>query len=444
MLLPETPAAQLALRVAAELRSRGFQALLVGGCVRDLLIGQPVKDFDIATDARPVEITALFPDSGLVGAHFGVVLVHDAGATVEVATFRSDRDYKDGRHPESVDFETSPQKDAERRDFTINALFLDPETRQVLDFVGGRDDLARRIIRAVGEPAQRFKEDHLRMLRAVRFAARLGFTLDPATEQAIRDLAPQIHTVSAERTRDELVRILTEGGARYGFELLHRTGLLHEILPEVEKLQGVEQSPDFHPEGDVWTHTLLMLHLLDRPSPTLAMGTLLHDIGKPDTFVRAPERIRFDGHVQRGIEISNEILRRLKFSNDDTQQILALVANHMRFADVQRMKESTLKRFLRMPQFDEHLALHKVDCLSSHGQLSNYDFSREKLAALPQEALRPPRLLTGNDLIEMGFLPGPLFSDILKELEDAQLEGQIQSSEEARDWVLSRYSQRLP
>jgi poly(A) polymerase len=401
----------------------------VGGCVRDLLLGRAPKDFDVATSARPERLTALFPGSNTVGAHFGVVLVHEEGANVEVATFRADLEYRDGRHPEGVRFETDPREDALRRDFTINALFLDPANGEILDFTGGRTDLAARLIRAIGEPARRFEEDHLRLLRAVRFAARLGFEIEPETFAAIRALAPKIQSVSAERVRDEISRILTEGGARRGFELLDATGLLHEVLPEIEALKGVEQPPEFHPEGDVWTHTMIMLDGLREPSLELALGVLLHDVGKPATF-RIAERIRFDGHVEKGIEIAHRLLTRLRFSQATIDAAEALIANHMRFSEVKRMRESTLKRFMRIPGFDEHMALHRLDCLSSHGSLDNYEFVQAKHEELPPEILKPARLVTGRDLIAAGYKPGPSFSVVLDEIEDAQLEGRIATREE--------------
>lgn len=429
-MVPET----LANRIIRTLRAAGRQAYLVGGCVRDLLLGCPPKDFDVATDAPPTEILALFPGSGCVGAHFGVVLVRDGDAQVEVATFRSDRDYADGRRPSSVHFETSPREDAVRRDFTINGLMMDPDTREVLDFVEGRADLDRRLIRAIGDPEIRFREDHLRLLRAIRFAARLGFAIEPATFDAIRRHHALIRSVSAERVRDELVRILTEGGARRGFELLEATGLLDDLLPEVGAMRGVAQPPEFHPEGDVWVHTLLLLERLDRASPALALGALLHDVGKPPTF-RVAERIRFDGHVEAGVALAHGILDRLRFSRNDTEQVEALVANHMRFKDVPRMKESTLKRFFRLPKFEEHLELHRLDCLASHGQLDNYEFARRKLEELPQEQLKPKPLVSGADLIAAGYSPGPIFSQILSAIEDAQLESRITTREEAIDLV---------
>src|SRR4051794_6558729 len=420
----------LARSVIAKLRSAGRQAWLVGGCVRDLLLGNKPKDYDVSTDARPDRIMDLFPRSGRVGAHFGVVLVRDAFSQVEVATFRSDLDYEDGRRPNTVHFESDPKQDVLRRDFTVNGLLMDPDTGDVLDYVEGRDDLARRVIRAIGDPVTRFREDHLRMLRAVRFASRLGFTIDPATFDAIRANHRLVLRVSAERIRDELLRILIEGGARRGFELLDESGMLADILPEIAAMKGVEQPPEYHPEGDVWLHTLLLLQQLDHPTATLALGALLHDVGKPPTF-RIAERIRFDGHVEEGVEIAHRILTRLRFSRDVTEQVEALVANHMKFKDVPHMKGSTLKRFLRLPAFDEHLELHRLDVLSSNRRLESYETVRHKLAELSEEQLKPPRLLTGADLIAEGYHPGPQFSKILAAVEDAQLEGLISTPGEA-------------
>jgi poly(A) polymerase len=428
----------LAHSVIAKLHAAGHQAYLVGGCVRDLLLGVKPKDFDISTNARPDRIMDLFPRSGRVGASFGVVLVRDVFAQVEVATFRSDHDYEDGRRPGSVHFESDPRQDVLRRDFTINGLMMDPNTLQVMDYVGGREDLNRRLVRAIGDPDLRFAEDHLRLLRAIRFAARLGFEIDAATFEAMRRHHALIHRVSAERVRDELVRILTEGGARRGFELLDQSGMLADILPEIAAMKGVEQPPEYHPEGDVWTHTLLLLEQLDHPTPTLALGALLHDVGKPPTF-RVAERIRFDGHVEAGVELAHGILNRLRFSRDEMEQVEALVANHMKFKDVDRMKESTLKRFLRMPQFEEHLELHRLDCLSSNKRLENYELVKGKLAEFSEEHLKPQRLLTGADLIAEGYQPGPRFTEILSAVEDAQLEGRVRTSGEAIEMVRERF-----
>jgi poly(A) polymerase len=427
----EITSAELAGSIIRALRARNRSAYLVGGCVRDLLLGFEPLDYDVATDAIPSEVLAIYPHARQVGAHFGVVLVVEDGASVEVATFRSDGVYEDGRRPSHVRFESDAKQDVLRRDFTINALLLDPETNEIIDHVGGRKDIENGIIRAIGDPEGRFREDHLRMLRAVRFAARLNFTIESSTEAALVRLYPLIRDVSAERVRDEIVRILTEGGARHGFELLNRTGLLRMVLPEVAAMKGVEQPPEFHPEGDVWTHTLIMLENLPRGvSPTLALGVLLHDVGKPGTF-RVADRIRFDGHVELGVELTRQILTRLRFSHDEIEQVEALVDNHMRFKDTPNMKESTLKRFLRLDRFDEHLELHRLDCTSSHGYLDNWEFVRSKREELGQEQIKPPRLITGADLLAAGYKAGPEFGRVLRAVEDAQLEGRIKSKEEA-------------
>jgi poly(A) polymerase len=433
----------LARAVIAKLRAAGHQAYLVGGCVRDLLLETRPQDFDIATDARPDRIMGLFPNSGRVGASFGVVLVRDVFAQVEVATFRSDHDYDDGRHPSAVRFESDPRRDVERRDFTINGLLMDPDSGDVLDYVDGRADLERRVVRAIGDAGLRFREDHLRLLRAVRFAARLGFTIEPATMAAICTHHALIRTVAAERVRDELVDILTEGGARRGFELLDESGLLSDILPEVTAMKGVAQPPEYHPEGDVWTHTLLLLEKMQKPTVTLALGALLHDVGKPPTF-RVAERIRFDGHVEEGVRLAHGILTRLRFSRDEMERVETLVANHMRFKDVDRMKDSTLKRFLRIPDFAEHLELHRLDALSASGRLENYELAKRKLAEFPEERLRPDPLVTGADLIGAGYQPGPLFSKMLAAVEDAQLEGRIHTPGEALEMVRELFPQDEP
>jgi poly(A) polymerase len=420
----------LARAVIAKLRGAGHQAYLVGGSVRDLLLGAKPKDFDVSTDARPERIIDLFPQSGQVGAHFGVVLVRDAGSQVEVATFRSDHEYADGRRPASVHFENDPRADVLRRDFTINGLMMEAATGNVLDYVGGRADLESRLVRAIGDPGARFEEDHLRLLRAIRFAARLGFEIDSATFEAVRRHHALILKVSAERVRDELTRILTEGGARRGFELLDASGMLADLLPEVAAMKGVGQPPEFHPEGDVWRHTLLLLEGLDHPTPTLAWGALLHDVGKPPTF-RVAERIRFDGHVEEGVKLAHGILNRLRFSRDDMERVEALIANHMRFKDAHRMKQSTLKRFLRMADFGEHLELHRLDCLAGNRNLENYTLVQRKLEELPEEQLKPAPLVTGADLIAAGYQPGPRFAKMLAAVEDAQLEGRVGSRDEA-------------
>jgi len=450
-------AKQHAAEIVRTLRAHGHKAYLAGGCVRDLLLDREPADYDVATGATPRQVMQIFPQTFAVGEQFGVVLVPheesvEAGlpappgqrgkGAVEVATFRSDIGYSDGRHPDEVRFSKDPQEDVARRDFTINGMMLDPETNEVLDFVGGREDLKAGIVRAIGDPERRFREDKLRMLRAVRFAARFDYRIDPATLAAIQGLAPQIHQVSCERVREELTKMLTEGRARRAFELLDTSLLLPEVLPEIAAMKGVEQPPQYHPEGDVFIHTLLLLEKLPPgSSKTLAWGALLHDVGKPPTFRIAPDRIRFDGHVEVGVKMAAEICRRLRFSNHETDQILALVDNHMRFGDVQRMKQSTLKRFLRLPAFDEHLELHRIDCLSSHGQLDSYRYSREQLQSIPPEAIRPKPLVTGRDLIDAGFEPGPRFKEILGAVEDAQLEGRLTSGEAAMEFVRREFSE---
>jgi poly(A) polymerase len=450
-----------ALGVARRLRAAGHQAYFAGGCVRDLLLGVQPKDYDVATSATPDEVIALFAKTFAVGAHFGVVLVCETVDGVEiateVATFRNDGAYSDGRRPDEVRFSSEPREDVLRRDFTINGMLLDPEVYEAtgdaaaatLDLVHAREDLAAGVVRAIGDPNLRFGEDKLRMLRAVRFAARLGFAIDPVTAAAIRGRAPEIELVSAERVRDELTRILTEGGATRGFKLLHETGLLQQVLPEVERLRGVAQPPEFHPEGDVWVHTMLLLEKLPPGSPaTLAWGALLHDIGKPATY-QPPnpavpgDRIRFNGHVEVGVRIAQAILARLRFSNDETEQIVALVKNHMRFGDILHMKTSTLKRFLRLPKFEEHLELHRLDASSAHGDMRLYEFARGQHEAEPREEHRAALLLTGRELIDAGYKPSPQFKEMLTLAEDAQLEGAVTTAEEALALVRERYPLRM-
>jgi poly(A) polymerase len=443
---------ELADRICRTLRQSGHQAYLVGGCVRDLLLGREPSDYDVATDARPERVLELFPGSITVGARFGVILVTENGVTqgtalggaqVEVATFRSDIGYSDGRHPDRVEYSRTPEEDVRRRDFTINGLLLDPETDAVLDFVGGREDLRAGLVRAIGEPELRFREDKLRMVRAVRFAARFDYFIESATLAAIQSLAPQVTEVSAERLRDELTKLLTEGAARRAFELLDQTGLLAVLLPEIARTQGVAQPPQFHPEGDVWIHVRMMLEqLAPHASTTLAWGVLLHDVGKPPTFKSAEQtgdRIRFDGHAEIGARMAAEICRRLRFSTAETEQIEMLVASHMRFKDVSAMRPATLKRFVRLPRFEEHLELHRLDCLASHGKLDAYEFVQRFLRETPPEQVRPPRLITGDDLMQMGFRPGPLFKQILQDVEDAQLDGRLHGHEEAIEFVRGAY-----
>ncbi len=463
----EQRAAEQILRT---LREHGHAAYLVGGCVRDILLGREPADYDVSTDATPEQVMKIFPRTWAVGAQFGVVLVPiddqmsrspdvqisrsdvtpdvadklaARSRAIEVATFRSDGRYTDGRHPDEVTYSKEAKEDVQRRDFTINGLLLDPTNNQVLDFVGGQNDLRDHIVRTIGAPERRFSEDKLRMLRAVRFAARFGYRIDDETFVAIQRLAREIHQVSRERVRDELTKMLTEGHARRAFELLDTSGLLHEVLPEIEKMKGVEQPPQFHPEGDVWVHTLILLEQLKPGCPrTLAWGALLHDVGKPPTFRVAPDRIRFDNHVEVGEAMAEEICRRLRMSNDDTQQIIALVGNHMRFADTFKMKPSTLKRFLRLARFEEHLEMHRIDCLASHGDLTVHSFLVQKVADTPPEEIRPQPLLTGHDLIDLGHTPGPHFREILAALEDLQLEGKLKTREEALAYVREEYADK--
>jgi poly(A) polymerase len=434
---------ELANSVCETLIARGYQALLVGGCVRDLLLGREPADYDVTTDATPDEVLAIFPEGVGVGAQFGVVLVPYQGCKVEVATFRSDAGYSDGRHPDAVVYSKTVQEDVLRRDFTINGLLMRHASGEVLDFVRGQADLRAGVVRAIGEPERRFTEDKLRMLRAPRFAARLNFAMEDATFRAIQGLAGKVRQVSAERIREELTKLLTEGAAKRGFALLDQCGLLQEVLPEISALHGVQQPPEYHPEGDVWVHTMIMLEGLPAgTAATLAWGVLLHDVGKPATFRSAAEtgdRIRFDGHVDEGVELAEKICRRLRFSSEETEQILALVANHMKFKDVQKMRASTLKRFVRLPHFDEHMALHRLDCLSSNGRTEAYRFITRFLAETPPERVRPARILGGDDLLRMGYSEGPLFSEILRAVEDAQLEGEIETSVDAEAYVRARY-----
>jgi poly(A) polymerase len=446
--------AQEAVHIAHTLREHGHSAYLVGGCVRDLLLGREPADYDVTTSATPQEVIRIFPQTYAVGAQFGVVLVPVRKDTpegerdnyaIEVATFRSDGAYSDGRHPDEVKFSKDVRMDVQRRDFTINGLLLDPATAEVLDYVGGREDLRLSVVRTIGEPHQRFTEDKLRMLRAVRFAARFGYTIEAQTLTAIRELAPHIHQVSRERVRDEILKMLTEGHARRAFELLDETNLLEQVLPEVKKMQGVQQPPQYHPEGDVWIHTLMLLEGLPAgSSKTLALGALLHDVGKPPTFRIAPDRIRFDSHAEIGTKMAEEICKRFRLSNEDTEQVLSLVANHMRFGDIMKMKESTLKRFFRLPKFDQHLELHRLDCSSSHRDLSLYEFAKEKFHTLPEEQIRPTPLITGDDLIAAGYQPGPRFKELLTAVEDAQLDGSISTKEEAMRLVRERARELAP
>jgi len=425
-----------ATRLVERLRAAGHEALFAGGCVRDRLLGKEAHDIDIATSARPEEIQKLFPRTVAVGAQFGVIVVLEDGGEFQVATFRSDGAYRDGRHPESVAF-TNAEGDARRRDFTVNGLFFDPLTHQILDFVGGEADLRAGILRSIGDPHARFAEDKLRLIRCVRFAASLGFEIEAETWRALLERAPEITAVSAERIRDELVKIFSHPSRVRGFDLLDQSGLLAILLPEVEALKGCEQPPDFHPEGDVFVHTRLMLSLLpEQVSTPLVFSVLFHDIGKPPTFlIDETGRIRFNGHESISASMTEKIFARLRFSNAETEATVVGVKNHMAFKDVQNMRVATLKRFLARPTIDDELELHRVDCQGSHGLLDNYDFLLRKREEFSNEPLIPPPLITGRDLIAAGLKPGPHFKKLLDSAQALQLEGGLKTREDALAWL---------
>ncbi len=422
--------------LVCRLRDAGHNALYAGGSVRDMLLGHEPHDYDIATDARPEQVQALFPRTYAVGAHFGVIVVHENDHDFQIATFRSDGAYVDGRRPTEVTY-SNPQTDAERRDFTINGLFFDPIGGEVIDYVAGRTDLTARLIRAIGDPVARFREDKLRLLRAVRFAAVLGFEIEPRTWAAVLEHSRDINDVSAERIRDELVKIFLSPARVRGFDLLVESGLMQHILPEILILRGCEQPPQFHPEGDVFVHTRAMLALLpERVSVSLVFSVLLHDIGKPATYCVDPTgRIRFNGHDKIGATMAEEILTRLRFSRAEIDATVSGVANHMVFKDVQEMRVAKLKRFMARDGFDDELELHRVDCTSSHGLLDNYEFvlaKRDEFAAAP---LIPPPLVNGHDLMKLGIAPGPRFKQILEAIATLQLEGTLTTRDAAIEWV---------
>ena len=460
---------ETASSIVKELRREGYSAYFAGGCVRDQLMGIPPKDYDVATSARPEQVMRLFSHTVAVGAEFGVVLVLSDGQQVEVATFRSDGNYADGRHPDEVIYTDDARLDVMRRDFTINGLLWDPLTETLLDYVGGSDDIRNRVIRTIGDPGQRFREDKLRMMRAARFSSRFRFELEAATRDTIQVLADQILQVSKERLRDELIKILTEGYASRGIQLLETLRLLRPILPEISDLQGVEQPPEFHPEGDVWVHTLLMLQLMDEtkrdlaqgsnptatdwaaiaapsnsvdtgiyPSVSLALGVLLHDVGKPQTF-EIKDRIRFNNHCEVGARMAIQICDRLRFTNRQIERVAQLVRDHLKFKDLPQMRPATLKRFLRQEGFEEHLELHRLDCLGSHRNLDLWRMAKDHLDQLAPEEIRPVPLISGDDLIALGYQPGPIFKEILKAVEDAQLDLVIHSYAEAVQWIESRF-----
>jgi poly(A) polymerase len=434
------PLEESARAIVQRLQGAGHVALFAGGCVRDRLMGVAPHDYDIATDARPERVQELFRRTVAVGAQFGVICVLEGGAEFQVASFRADGLYLDGRHPQSVTFST-PELDAQRRDFTINGMFFDPVREEVIDYVDGQRDLAARVIRAIGDPAARFAEDRLRMMRAVRFATLLGFDLDPPTWRAVGENASAIHEVSAERVRDELVKILLHPRRVRGFDLLDESGLLREILPEMEALKGCEQPPQFHPEGDVFVHTRIMLSLLPAEvSVPLVFSVLLHDIAKPATYSVDPDgRIRFSGHDKLGATMTEEIMARLRFSRREIDATVEMVAQHMTFKDVQQMRVAKLKRFMARPHFTEEMELHRVDCTSSHGALDNYDFLRAKQEEFAAAPLIPPPLIGGRDLLALGIPAGPRFKEILEAVEARQLEGALRDREAALEWVRMEY-----
>lgn len=428
-----------AIDIIGKLQEKGHIAYLAGGCVRDMLRGETPKDYDIATSALPEEITSIFTKTREVGVHFGVVIVIVNNQAFDVATFRNDGSYKDGRHPEEVTFST-PQDDTARRDFTVNGIFFDPISEKYIDFVEGKSDIDKKVIRAIGEPNLRFQEDHLRLLRAIRFAARFDYKIEAETWNSIKSNASGITKISKERIRDELTKILLNENRVLGFDLLVESGLMEHIIPQILQLKGCEQPPQFHPEGDVFVHTRLMLSLLkDAPSIELVLSVLLHDIGKPATysFDEEADRIRFNGHDKLGAEMSEQILRDLKFSNSIIEDVVQMVANHMTFKDVQKMRQSKLKRFMSRSTFNDEIELHRVDCLGSWGGLDNYDFLNKKMVEFANEPIIPQPLLTGKDLIELGWSPGPDLGQTLNSVQDMQLEGKLNSKDEALDWVKS-------
>lgn len=443
---PDSALFRAAAEIVGRLRAHGRRAYLVGGCVRDLLLGLEPKDYDVATDATPDETAGLFDRVIEVGKSFGVSVVSTEAGNVEVATFRADGVYLDGRRPTEVRF-AGPEEDVRRRDFTMNALLLDPETLEVIDLVGGRPDIEARRLRAIGDAEARFREDRLRPLRAVRFAARYSLSIEPATEAAVARCAPLVADVSAERTRDELTRMLCAPRAGRALLLLHRLGLLKVVLPEVEAMVGVPQPPAFHPEGDVFTHTIILLDLVGLepdPSPVLGWGALLHDVGKPPTIGRADGgRITFHEHCEVGARMAEEIGRRLRLSNAEIEGVVVLVRDHLKFKDVEKMRPGRLRRWAAEAHFEDLLALHRLDCLASHGDLSAHETARAALEENRRLAALPPRVLTGHRLIEWGARPGPRFKEVLLAAYEAQLEGRIADLDEARAFVERSYPDLL-
>jgi tRNA nucleotidyltransferase/poly(A) polymerase len=435
-----SPMEKTAREIAQRLRERGHVAYFAGGSVRDMVRGLPAKDFDIATDALPNVVQKIFPHTFAVGAHFGVVVVVENGFNFEVATFRSDGAYLDHRHPVEVRF-SSPEEDAKRRDFTINGMFFDPKINEVIDFVGGRADIESKIVRAIGDPAARFDEDRLRMLRAVRFAVVLDYKIDTETWKALVENAVSINEISAERIRDELVKIFLSSQRVRGWDLLDQSGLMRAVLPELEAMKGCLQPEQFHPEGDVFRHTRLMLELLpERVSLPLVFSVLLHDVAKPVTAtVDETGRIRFNEHDRIGAAMTEAIMERLRFSRAEIDAAVEMVRQHMVFKDVPKMRVAKLKRFMARPTFEEELELHRVDCASSHRMMDNYEFLLRKREEFANEPIIPPPLVRGDDLIALGMKPGPKFGEILEAVETRQLEGALRNRDEALDWVKREY-----
>lgn len=429
-----------ALEILKRLRNAGFKAYWAGGCVRDMVMDLKPQDYDVATNALPNQVMDLFDKTIPVGVSFGVIKVLYGKFEFEVATFRSDGKYLDGRHPENVHF-TSEKEDARRRDFTVNGMFYDPVEDRIIDYVNGQEDIKNRVIRTINAPQDRFSEDGLRLVRAVRFAARFQYQIESQTYQAIKEMAPNIKQISIERIKEEFEKMLTGPHPAESIRLLEKTGLLTLILPEVTAMKGVKQPAEFHPEGDVWTHTLIMLKKLENTAFELVMGALLHDVGKPLTFT-IEDRIRFNNHCEVGAQLTEKIGKRLRLANKQIEHIAELVRHHLRFKDVQNMRESTLKRFFRLPNFAHHLELHRLDCLASHGKLNNWEFCKQKLSELKPQEIKPDPLINGHDLIRMGYKTGPLFKQILTTTEDAHLEGQIKTHEDALKFVREKFPLR--
>jgi len=434
------PVVDAAKKVVRELRQAGFEAFFAGGFARDILINRPVHDIDIATNAHPDRVVSLFPGSRGFGKSFGVIQVEMDGFMFEVATFRQDKGYQDGRRPDAVVF-TTASEDASRRDFTVNGMFYDPVSHMITDYVEGKKDIESRLIRAIGSPTLRFQEDHLRLMRAVRFSAVLEFDIEPETLKSIQMLAHKLESISMERIRGEMMRIFMES-PRPGdaLELLNTTGILPVILPEVRNLMGVEQPPEFHPEGDVYQHVKLMLNSMKERSPKLIWSILMHDIAKPATFAIGTNRdgksvIQFRGHAEKGAEMAESIMKRFRCSNDETDDVKIAVLNHMRFISVPEMKNSTLRKWVGSPTFPLELELHRIDCLGCHRNLDHYEQINDFQKKLREEPVLPVPLLRGQDLLTAGFTSGPAMGKILKLIYDAQLEGTFSTRDEALDWL---------